>query len=339
MQLGSILSTAANAVLPIVLLILLGYFLRQKGFFSEEFVKCGNKLVFNLCLPCMLFLNVYNIEGLSAIRWDIVIYSVAMICLLFLVGLIAALLATSVPQRRGVILQCTFRSNFAIIGLSLAAALGGDEAQAVAAVISAFSIPVFNVLAVIALSMFGDGKSRPGIKKIVLNICQNPLIIAVVLGLLCVAYRMAQQDVYREVRFALKDDLPFFYDCLSKLKQIASPFSLIVLGGQFTFSAVKGMGKEILVGTVLRLIVAPLLGIGGAVVLNDVGLISFGANEYPTLIALFGSPVAVSSAIMAGAMGCDEQLATQYVVWTSIGSVVTIFLQVCLLMSAGLLVV
>ena len=48
---GIILSTAVNAVFPIVLLIFLGYFLRRIGFFTESFVKVGNKLVFRLCLP------------------------------------------------------------------------------------------------------------------------------------------------------------------------------------------------------------------------------------------------------------------------------------------------
>ena len=55
---GIILSTAVNAVFPIVLLILLGYALRRKGFLTEGFLKTGNKLVFRLCLPANLFINV-----------------------------------------------------------------------------------------------------------------------------------------------------------------------------------------------------------------------------------------------------------------------------------------
>jgi hypothetical protein len=42
---------------------------------------------------------------------------------------------------------------------------------------------------------------------------------------------------------------------------------------------------------------------------------------------------------MAGNMGSDEQLATQLVVWTSIFSILTIFIQVVLLMGMGLLAV
>ena len=60
-----IFSTASNAVLPIVLLILLGCFLRIRGFLSDGFLSVGSKVVFRLCLPVMLFVSVYSIENLS----------------------------------------------------------------------------------------------------------------------------------------------------------------------------------------------------------------------------------------------------------------------------------
>lgn len=340
MELGHILITAINAVLPIILLILLGYILKQKKFLTEDFVKTGNKFVFKVCLPCMLFINVYDIESFTSIRWDIVIYCVIVILVIFVLGLISSILTTKVPERRGVILQCTFRSNFAIIGLSLASALGGEEAMAVAAVISAFTIPVYNILAVIALTVFLGGSGKGSIKTILVNVAKNPLIIGVVLGLAALGIRSWQVNTFGEVAFSLKDDLYFLYKAVSNLKAIASPLALVVLGGQFTFSAVKGLLKEIAVGTAWRIVITPLIGIGCAVLLTRfTGLIAFGPNEYPALIALFGSPVAVSSAVMAGSMHNDEQLATQLVVWTSLCSIVTIFAQVCILMAAGLLVV
>ena len=82
------------------------------------------------------------------------------------------------------------------------------------------------------------------------------------------------------------------------------------------------------------------MGIGVAILFSQyTNLFTFGAEIYPTLIALFGTPVAVSSAIMAGEMKNDEQLATQLVVWTSICSIATIFIMVFILMSCGLVVV
>ncbi len=353
--------TTVNAILPIVLLILLGYGLKKIKFLNDTFLKIGNKFVFTVCLPCMLFINIYDkMNSFSDIRWDVVLYVVIVICVVFALGLVTAVLVTKKNERRGVILQCTFRSNFAIIGLVLVERLGGDTS--LGGIISAFSIPVFNILAVVALTVFVDREKREEesvqleidengsavrtvphkneVKKILLNIVKNPLIIGVVIGLLFVAVREIERAICGgEVPFSFKIHLKFLYTCAADLKAIASPLALIVLGGQFEFSAVKGMTKEIVTGTVWRIVITPLIGIGGAILLSLTPLLNFGADVYPTLVALFGTPVAVSSAVMAGEMKNDEQLATQLVVWTSIGSIVTIFITVFTLMSVGLIAV
>jgi hypothetical protein len=303
----------------------------------------------------MLFINVYD-ASFDNLKWDLVLYSVIAIIVIFALGLLTCILTTKDNKRRGVILQCTFRSNYAIIGLSLASALVGAELQseveAIAAIVSAFSIPVFNILAVISLSIFvsddkeqsQDGtttikkKRGQSVKNVLLNIVKNPLIIGVVLGIIFLGLR--ELEGVWGWTFTIKNDLYFLYKALSNVKAIASPLALVVLGGQFKFSAVKGMLKEIIVGTAWRTILAPLIGIGCAVLLSTYTVfINFGATEYPALIALFGSPVAVSSAIMAGQMGNDEQLGTQLVVWTSIVSIFTIFITVCILIGFGLLAV
>lgn len=360
-----VLITSVNAVLPIVLLILLGYLLKRFKFLNENFVKMGNKFVFKVCLPCMLFINVYDkMDSFADIRWDVVIYAVAMICVIFALGLLTAVFTTKKSNRRGVILQCSFRSNFAIIGLTLVERLGGDTG--IAGIISAFSIPVFNILAVVALSIFvDDGQVQPldeksllanaageqlesavtkpvrkrGALNILLNIIKNPLIIGVVVGLVFVGIRELERVFCGGVvPFRFDNQLKFIYTAVADLKAIASPLALIVLGGQFQFSAVKGMTKEIIVASAWRIVIAPVLGIGTAFLLSAyTDAFTFGPEIYPTLIALFGTPVAVSSAIMAGQMNNDEQLATQLVVWTSICSIATIFLTVFLLMSFGLI--
>lgn len=378
--------TSLNAILPIVLLILLGYVLKLVGFLNKNFIKIGNKFVFRVCLPCMLFVNIYDkMNSFADIRWDVVVYSVVVICVIFALGLFTAVFTTKKNKRRGVILQCCFRSNFAIIGLTLVERLGGDAG--LAGIVSAFSIPIFNILAVISLSIFADKeealqevsvgavnvecaqavteqsrkgergcnaeksckaeqsvKAKQGViraKKILLNIIKNPLIIGVVVGLVFVGLRETERAFCGgEVPFRFDDQLRFLYLAVSDLKAIASPLALVILGGQFEFSAVKDMTKEIVVGTVWRIVIAPAFGIGIAYLLSRyTGILSVGAEVYPTLIALFGTPVAVSSAIMAGEMKSDEQLAAQLVVWTSIFSVATVFITVFLLMYFGLLTV
>lgn len=347
----NIILTAINAILPIILLIVLGYFLKRIKFLSKDFLKLGNKLVFRILLPVMLFVNIYDSDW-SAFRWDIILYALISILVIFCLGLLTCILTTKRSDRRGVILQCTFRSNFAIIGTSLAASLAGsgflESSLANVALLQAFSIPMFNILAVISLSIFAPKESsdgtqpakKHGVKSILKGIVTNPLIIAVAIGLVCLGIRNLEVAVCGEVVFSIKNHLTFFYSVLNQLKNCASPFALIVLGGQFEFSAVKGMLKEIVVGTGWRIVLAPLLGLGVAILLTRyTSILPLGAGEFPALVALFGSPVAISSAVMAAEMKNDEQLATQLLVWTSVLSIFTIFIIVCVLMAMGYLAV
>ena len=77
-------------------------------------------------------------------------------------------------------------------------------------------------------------------------------------------------------------------------------------------------------------------GSGIAVLLTTRGwIVDFGVEVFPALIAFFSTPAPVSGATMAGQMGNDEDLATQLVVWTNMGSIVTMFLTACILMATG----
>ncbi len=326
---------AANAVLPIVLLIALGYFLRRRNFYDEKFLKTANKLGFRVVLPLLLFYNIYEIDSLDLINWSNVAYSVVMILVLFVIGLVITLVTCKDDRQKGVILQSAFRSNFAIIGIPLAQALGGDETLAIVSVLSAFSIALFNVLAVISLTVFikDENKHRPSVKSIALKICKNPLIIAILIGVVFLVIRNLEPlNADGQPIFTVKNQLPFLYSAISTVAKMASPLMLIVLGGQFSFKSIKGLKKQIVLGTFMRIVLAPVIGVGTAVLLGI-----FGASDYAAFIALFGSPIAVSSAVMAAEMHNDEQLAGQLVVWTSIGSVITVFISAVILKSLALL--
>lgn len=341
MELTHIFITAINAIIPIVLLMALGYSLHQSGFLSDDFVSTGSKLGFRVLLPTMLFLNTYKIESFSAIPWDVVIYSVLMVVFLFCIGYLTIPMFSDDPKRKGVILQSVFRSNTAVIGVTLAGALGGDGAIAVAAIVTSFALPMLNTLAVIALTIYtGAGNLREDLKSMLKKIAQNPLIRGILLGLICLGVRTVEESMFGYVPFTLKDNLKFLYNAISQVAAIASPLALIILGGQFQFQAAANMKREIVAGTVWRIIAAPIIALTTAYLLSTfTPLLHCTSEAYPALIALFGTPTAVSSAIMAGQMGNDEQLATQLVVWTSVCSIATLFLTICILMRAGLLLI
>ena len=295
--------------------------------------------MFRLLIPLMLFTNTYTIESFSSVPWDLTLYGAGMVLVIFLLGYFLTPGLTREPGRKGALLQSTFRSNTAVIGISLAQALGGEEAVQVATVVTAVCVPLLNVLAVVALSLYGSNGGKLDGKKLLKNIVTNPLILGIAAGFLCVALRAAEKAVFGSVVFTLGGNLQFLYSALRQAGSIATPFALIILGAQFNFAAMGDMKKEILWGTAWRVVIAPALGLGAAIALNQFGVLHCASADYPALIALFGTPTAVSSAVMAGQMGCDEQLATQIVVWSSVASIFTLFVTVCLLMGMGLMIV
>ena len=327
-----------NSILPIIILIFLGFIIKQLGFGSDSFYKTANSMVFKLFLPVMLFDNVYEIESLSDINWGLIAYFVLAIIVIGVIGLFSAKMITKDRKKIPVITQCAFRSNHAIIGLPLAEAIGGAEAVSFAAVISAAAIPLFNILGVAVLCYYSDEKKGNRIKNTIIQTIKNPLIIGCILGILVlVIRRFIPADNNGELVFSIQKDLPFLMKSISWISKGCSPLALIILGARFEFSAVKALYKEISVSVFLRLIAAPIIGLGGAFLFSKYGLLTVEQSDYPGLIALFASPVAVASAVMVSEIGGDNQLAAQLVVWTSIISMITVFLIVFVMKSLALI--
>lgn len=310
---------ALEAVLPIILTVSIGYFLKRIKFINADFAKQANRLVFRLFLPAMLFLNVYKIENIADFDFGYVLYALVAICLIFPLAMVAVVFITKDGARRGALLQNSFRSNFALIGMPLAISLFGSEGGAAAAVLSAFSIPVFNILAVISLSIFQKDGEKPKISSILLNIAKNPLIISIMSGVLVLLLRLL--FVRLDIGFRLSDITPVF-KVIESLSAVATPLALIVLGAQFEFSAISSLKKEIIFGTLTRIVIVPMICLGIAYVFFKS---TFNGAHFAAYVALFASPVAVSSVPMAQEMNSDATLAGQLVVWTTLLSSVTVF--------------
>lgn len=327
---------ALNAILPILILFVFGYFLKHIKFFDRTFFNTLNKYIFRIGLPALLFYKIYQIEDLGQINWELIAFALSGILIVFALALISVLLFVKDDKKKGVILQAAFRSNFALIGLPLADALGGPETGRFIAVLFAFAIPLTNTLGVISLTMFQkDELGKVNIGFMIKNIVTNPLIIAVVTGIVVLAIRGFIPVVDGEIVFSLERDIPILFKPIMWIANTATPLALIALGGQFEMSVVRSLAKDIIHGVLWRIVIVPGLVLTTAYFLKDrfTGI----ADAFPALIALFSAPVAVSSVIMAHEMGSDDQLAGQLVVWTSVGSVFTIFIIVVVFRSLGVL--
>lgn len=211
---------SANVIVPIFLLIMLGYALTKLKIWDAHFLKIANNLCFKVLLPVLLFYNVATANIFEVFNARLIIYSC--LCACALCGLLFILVPLFVKEksRRGVMIQGTFRSNFLLFGVPLGLSIGGAAGSVLAAVVAAFYVPVINMLSVISLYAFSDAENK-SLRSALLGIVKNPLVIGGVSGLL-----------FSLVRSSVGFELPYMIDTtLSKITVSATPLAFLILGG------------------------------------------------------------------------------------------------------------
>lgn len=334
---------ALNAVLPILFVMVAGALAGRFTSFGKPFFKRLNALAFRFFLSVSLFCNVYDVEDIRALNWGVLGFVIGGIFLCLLIGIPAAALTTKDPLKRGPIVQAAFRSNNAIIGVSLAAALATEkvtETVAFASLCSGLVVPFINIAAVILLTVYAvkadaAHQAPPTFGEWCGKILLNPLVLGAALGFVCLVIRALLPTADGVPVFTLKNQLPHLYSALNTLARAASPVMLFCLGATLDFGSVKALRREITVGILLRIVLCPVIVIGIALLLREP--LGISKVEMPALIAVFASPVAVSSAVTAQECGGDTDLANHLVVWSSVLSMATIFLFIVFLRGLGML--
>ncbi len=304
-----------NVIIPIVIELALGYLMKRVNILDGNTVDKLNNAVFKVFLPLMLFYNVYTTEISEAINAKLLTYALSAVVVFFLLLMLVIPRFVKDNRKRSVLIQGIFRSNFVLFGMPVVTALAKDGNLGVTAILIAFVVPLFNGLAVVCMEYFRGGKTD--LKKIFTGILKNPLIIASTLGV-----------VFALLGIRLP---PVLSQTVADVAKVATPLSLIVLGASFTFRSVRGYAGYITAGVLGRLVVMP------GVLLPIAVLLGFRNLELVSLLAMFASPPAVSSYVMAQQMEGDATLAGQLVVIGSVASVFTVFLWIWGLKSLGLI--
>ena len=308
------LSIAFHAIVPLFLIIAVGYTVKRLGWIGPEEVRRFNKVTFYTFMPVMLFYNIYTSDFSQAVRLPYALFVVGAALGMVAVSFAVTLLAEKMPERRGVMIQAAFRSNFVLLGLPIAAELLPDSNLGVTALMVAIVVPIYNMMSVVVLEYFRGGKPRAG--EVLLAVVKNPLILGSVAGLLVQALHITLPEVL--VSFA------------GKMNSAATPLILLLLGASFETREIARYKKELLVCVGLRLVVFPgaLLTLAAALGLRDI--------EFVTVLAMTAAPTAVNSFNMAQQLGGDSQLAGSAVVVSTAASFFTLFVWITLFKQLGM---
>lgn len=303
-----------NIILPIFLVMLIGYFCKRGKLVSAECFSGMNKLVFRVFLPVSLCQSLMNVKSGAFVNGKVLVFAFLATIAVCLLGFLFVPLIEKENSRRGVMIQGIFRSNYAIFGIPLCEALFPEGDGGVAAMMVIAAVPLFNALSVVTLECFRGGK--PNVLKILKGIIKNPLIWGCIVGYLIMQFSIPVPQFVRGT--------------ISKLASIASPLALFALGGSIDLPAIKGNIRSLAISLSSRLLIVPLLVLVVAYAMGMRGV------EFAVLMIVFGAPCAVSSYTMAAQMDGDAELAAQQVMLSTVLSAVTMFIMIFAFKTLGI---
>lgn len=302
-----------NVTAPVFAMLFLGYGLKRIDWINDNFIKTASALVFNVCMPSLLFLGIYHADLHAALKPGLLVYFVVATVGSFA---IAWWIATKCCPEvdRGVFTQGAFRGNNGVIGLALAGSMYGDYGISLGSILAGLVIVLYNSLSAVVLAIYSPNiKSDP--LSIGKSILLNPLIISVVVA----------------VPFAwLQVPIPnWILTSADYVAQMSLPLALICIGGTLSLAALRSSGSVALNASAVKMILLPIVCTLGA------WLLGFRGAELGILFLYIGAPSASVGYVMARASGGNYSLAAAIIVITTLAAAITTNIGIFLLQWGG----
>lgn len=308
-----------NVTMPIFLVMVLGWVLKQIGMLNDNFVTVANKFNFQVTLPFLLFrdLSSVNIKEVFDLQYVLFCAIASSVCFWVIWG--GAKLFLKDKSMTGAFVQASFRSSAAVMGLAFIQNLYGQSAMGPLMIIGA--VPLYNIYSVIVLTFEAQGNEKANLKgkmkDACINILKNPIIIAIMLGL---------------VVSLLEIDFPVLVDkTVDNVAQMATPLALIALGAGFEGKKALAKIKPTLAASFIKLIGQ------AAVFLPIAAWMGFDGEKMIALIVMLAAPATPSCYIMAKNMDNDGVLTASIVVTTTLLAAFTLTGWIFLLKTLGLI--
>ena len=291
---------------PIVIILALGLLFRRINLIDDHFIQVGNKIVFNVTLPCMLFFGVISQPiGLSM---DSPLIAFASVFTIAVVGFLSLVTPFFIREdKRGVFIQGAFRGNMGIIGIALVLNAYGPEILPKTSIYLAMLTILYNLLSVLVL--------RSNTQSTFFALLKNPLIIAVLLGLTCSWFGVT---------------LPgFVHKTGQYFAQMTLPLALTCIGGSLRWDSFRANHQDVIWASMVKLLFIPMALAGIAIAWG------FRGQELGLLYMMMAAPTASASYVMAQQMSRHGAMAAEIIAMTTIGSFLTITVGITALKYGG----
>lgn len=297
---------SVNVTLPIFLVMVIGYILRQIGMLNDNFVTVANRFNFKVTLPFMLFRDISGVDIKSVFDLKYVLFCalVSTVCFWVIWGGVKLFLKDK--SMRGAFVQASFRSSAAVMGLAFIENIYGTSAMGPLMIVSA--VPLYNIFSVIVLTFegahSGEENQAQKIKEACVNIAKNPIILGILAGLIV---------------GLLGWDFPVIVDkTVNSVAQMATPLALITIGAGFEGRKALAKMKPTIAATLIKLVIQPLIFLPVAVWMGFTG------EKMIAILIMLASPTTPSCYIMAKNMDNDGVLTASVIVMTTLMAAFTL---------------
>lgn len=293
-----------TTIVPIFILIVLGWGARKKGYMPPEFLGPANRLVYQLAIPALIFRAISGKDFHTQFSLTAVTDTLLAILIVFFLSWVAGVLLRAKGGHRGTFIQTSIHGNLGYIGLAVVYYYLGQEGFARAGIIAGFIMLLQNFLGVLALQVnSGHASIRGNIKKIILSILGNPVIISAVLGII----------------FSLAGiPLPVILDrSIEILSNLALPMALLIIGASLSFEKIRPRMVSIFTAALFKLMVLPALGFALYLVSG------LSPEVYLPGLILLASPTATVTFVMANEMKGDPDFAVAAISASTLLSAIT----------------
>lgn len=312
-----------NATVPIFLTMVVGYILKQIKMLDDHFVKILNTFNYKVSLPMLLFLDLFQSDFYKVWDTKYVLYCffVTLTCIVAI--WVLAELFYKDKTIVGEFIQASYRGSAAVLGLAFIQNIYGEATTAPLMIIG--TVPLYNFMAVLVLSftdptkLDSDGKNKldaATLKKSIIGILTNPMIISIALGLVASLIHLPIPAIL--VKTA------------NNFAVLASPLALIGLGAGFEGKKALKKLKPTLVASAIRLIIQP------AIFLPLAAYMGFRGEKMVGLLIMLGAPTTASCYIMAKNMHHEGVLTSSVVVTTTFLSAITMTFWLFVMHNLGL---
>jgi predicted permease len=297
----------AVTIIPIFVVICIGWAARKRGYAPPEFLAPANSLVYHIAIPAMIFRSVSRADFAS--RFDPTVLMVTMASMVVVYGLswwCAGRLKLK-PGPAGTFMQSAFHCNMGYIGLAVSYYYLGDDGLARAGILAGFLMILQNFLAVTALqtkASGGGGRPLP-VRQTFLKIAGNPVILSALAGIIVSTTDTALPTIVNR--------------CLAIVSGMALPMALLIIGASLTFHSMRPHLGTVFLASIMKLLVMPALAFAGFLVAGTA------PDLYLPGLILLASPTATLTYILAREIGGDEQMAVAAISISTLLSAGTFF--------------